>query len=97
MGTESAEILYESRYWYNYDFPENVRAWGKYKGQSQKWFLMRFLGNDKEININEQDNPEFINWFWSDLELLPTKVVDFKRDVYFALVEEFVPIINGYK
>ena len=67
-----------------YILPENLLGiiWkGKYKGQKQKWFLMRFLGNDTEINI-KTDKPEFLEWKWIDLESITDVVVDFKLEVY---------------
>ena len=67
-----------------YELPKNLLGiiWkGKYRGQEQKWFLMRFLGNDDEINIKTK-NPEFREWKWIDLENITDKVVDFKMHVY---------------
>ena len=67
-----------------YELPKHLLGiiWkGKYRGQKQKWFLMRFIGEDKEINI-ETKNPEFLDWKWIDLELITDVVVDFKLEVY---------------
>ena len=66
---------------------------GKYKGQKQKWFLMRYLGNDNEININT-NNPEFLEWKWIDLNEITEVVVDFKLHVYKELKEKIQKIIN---
>jgi len=66
---------------------------GKYKGQKQKWFLMRFLGNDNEININT-NKPEFIEWKWIDLDMITNVVVDFKLEVYKILQKKIKNIIN---
>ena len=66
---------------------------GKYKGQKQKWFLMRFLGNDNEININT-DSPEFLEWKWIDLDMITNVVVDFKLEVYKTLQKKIKKIIN---
>ena len=66
---------------------------GKYKGQKQKWFLMRYLGEDNEININT-DKPEFFAWKWIDLDLITDVVVDFKLPVYEKLKEKINKIIN---
>ena len=66
---------------------------GKYKGQKQKWFLMRFLGNDNEININTK-KPEFLEWKWIDLEMITEVVVDFKLDVYKIIQKKVKNIIN---
>ena len=79
-----------------YLLPKNLLGviWkGKYKGQKQKWFLMRFLGNDTEINI-KTDKPEFLEWKWIDLESITDVVVDFKLDVYKTLKSEIKKIIN---
>ena len=66
---------------------------GKYKGQKQKWFLMRFMGNDNEININT-NKPEFLEWKWIDLEMITSVVVDFKLEVYKTLQKKIKEIIN---
>ena len=66
---------------------------GKYRGQKQKWFLMRFLGNDNEININTK-TPEFLEWKWIELDRLTEVVVDFKLHVYKELQEKVKKIIN---
>ena len=59
---------------------------GKFKGQKQKWFLMRYLGNENEINIQTL-KPEFIEWKWIDIDSLPKVIVDFKREVYEKLTD----------
>ena len=66
---------------------------GKFKGQIQKWFVMRFIGNDSEININTK-KPEFLDWKWIDLEDLPKIAVNFKLDVYKILKKEVTKILN---
>ena len=78
-----------------YLLPQNLLGiiWkGKYKGQKQKWFLMRFIGNDNEININTS-NPEFLDWKWIDLDLITDVVVDFKHHVYKELKEKVKKLI----
>ena len=65
---------------------------GKYKGQKQKWFLMRFLGNDNEININT-NKPEFLEWKWIDLEMITEVVVDFKLEVYKILQKKIKKLL----
>ena len=65
---------------------------GKYKGQKQKWFLMRFLGNDNEININT-NKPEFLEWKWIDLDMITDLVVDFKLEVYKTLQKKIKKIL----
>ena len=66
---------------------------GKFKGQKQKWFLMRYLGNDNDIDI-KTDKPEFLEWKWIDLDLITEAVVDFKLHVYKELKEKIKKIIN---
>ena len=79
-----------------YELPDHLLGiiWkGKFKGQKQKWFLMRFLGNDNEINIKTH-NPEFLDWKWIELDMLTKIVVDFKLQVYKELKEKIRPVIN---
>ena len=66
---------------------------GKYRGQKQKWFIMRFLGNDDDINL-KTDKPEFLDWKWIDLNMITEVVVDFKKHVYNELKEKINKIIN---
>ena len=79
-----------------YELPERLLGiiWrGKYKGQKQKWFLMRFLGEEKEIDIKTK-NPEFLEWRWIELDQITEFVVDFKLHVYTELKEKVRKIIN---
>ena len=79
-----------------YELPDHLLGiiWkGKYRGQKQKWFLMRFIGNDSEINIKTK-NPEFLDWKWIDLDTITDVVVDFKLHVYKELKEKIKKIIN---
>lgn len=90
-GTDKATILRESADWYYYDLPEDLipKIWGgRFRGQRQKWFSMRFLGQDSDINIHTSD-PEFCDWKWVRMEQLPDMIVPFKRDLYSALIKEF--------
>jgi len=90
-GTNKAEIIIESNGWYNYDLPEELIGilWnGKYRGQTQKWFLMRFTGTDSDININTH-TPEFSEWKWEDPNKLPDIIVSFKKELYSELLKEF--------
>ena len=66
---------------------------GKYKGQTLKWFVMRFIGDESEININTQ-HPEFLDWKWIDLEDLTKVAVNFKLDVYQNIKKEVNKIVN---
>jgi len=79
-----------------YELPKNLLGiiWkGKYKGQRQKWFLMRYLGNDNEINIRTK-KPEFLDWKWIDVDKITDVVVDFKFNVYKELKDKIKKIIN---
>ena len=91
MGT--CRILAESRHWHAYDLPPGLmgRVWGgRYRGQTQKWFAVRFEGADGEIDIAPTaHDPEFDAWRWASLEELPGLIVPFKRDVYTKVIEEF--------
>ena len=86
---EIAEIL-------TYELPKHLLGiiWkGKYKGQKQKWFIMRYLGTDDKININTK-KPEFLEWKWIDLDMITEVVVDFKLEVYKKLKSQIKEIIN---
>ena len=79
-----------------YELPNHLLGiiWkGKFKGQKQKWFLMRYLGNDNEININT-NKPEFLEWKWIDLDLITEVVVDFKLEMYKTLQKKIKMLIN---
>tara|TARA_B100000614_G_scaffold198365_1_gene179549 strand:- start:33 stop:509 length:477 start_codon:yes stop_codon:yes gene_type:complete len=79
-----------------YELPKHLLGviWkGKFKGQKQKWFLMRYLGNDNDIDIKTR-NPEFLDWKWIDLKQITEVVVDFKLHVYKELQEKIKKIIN---
>ena len=79
-----------------YELPEHLLGiiWnGKYKGQKQKWFLMKFVGKEKEINIKTK-NPEFLDWKWIDLNQITNVVVDFKLHVYKEIQDKVKKIIN---
>ena len=81
---KNIKLLKEFDQWLEYELPENLvgKIWkGKYRGQKQKWFVVRFLGNDNEIDINTK-YPEFIEWKWLDINLLPKLIVHFKKHVY---------------
>ena len=90
-GIGGAVILKESDGWLTYDLPDNLvpKIWkGRYRGQKQKWFAMRFLGEDTEINI-ATEHPEFCEWKWVEMDTLPDIIVPFKRDLYQKVVVEF--------
>ncbi|HEY4548225.1 MAG TPA: RNA pyrophosphohydrolase [Pedomonas sp.] len=91
IGTNKAEIIAESSGWLTYDLPPELvgKVWkGRYRGQTQKWFAMRFLGEDNDINL-ETAHPEFCAWRWERLERLPNLIVPFKRKLYQDIVSEF--------
>ena len=93
---KNLEFIKEIEGTMTYELPEHLLGiiWkGKYKGQKQKWFLMRYLGNDNDININT-NNPEFLEWKWIDLNEITEVVVDFKLHVYKELKEKIQKIIN---
>ena len=93
---KNIEVLKEFDQWLEYELPKNLvgKIWrGKYRGQKQKWFVVRFLGNDDEININTK-HPEFIDWQWIDVEELPKIIVLFKKHVYEEITEELKKYIN---
>ena len=92
----NVELIQEIDGMTTYELPNHLLGiiWkGKYKGQNQKWFLMRFLGNDNEININTT-KPEFLEWKWIDPNNITDVVVDFKLQVYKDLKEKINEIIN---
>lgn len=93
-GVQSVDIIGESAGWLSYDLPDNllgVALKGKYRGQTQKWFVMRFKGDDTEIRIEARNGhkQEFDAWRWAPLDELPSVIVPFKRGIYEALVAEF--------
>jgi putative (di)nucleoside polyphosphate hydrolase len=91
VSRDLVELVAESDGWLAYDLPHDVvpEFWGgKYRGQEQKWYLLRFIGSDGQINI-ETDHPEFSAWCWQPVDQLVEKIVPFKREVYARVVEEF--------
>ena len=93
---KNISIIREIKKIYEYELPENLIGiiWkGKYRGQKQKWFVVRFLGQDSEINIKTK-NPEFCEWKWIDLENITDLVVDFKLHVYKNVKEKVKEILN---
>ncbi len=95
-GIKEVEVIQELDGTMTYELPTHLLGiiWkGKYKGQKQKWFLMRYLGNDDDINIKTK-KPEFLDWKWTDLDMITEEVVDFKLHVYKELKEKIQKIIN---
>ena len=93
---KTIKILKELDKIYQYELPENLLGiiWkGKFRGQKQKWFITRFLGEDKEINLNTK-HQEFIEWKWINPSELPNVIVSFKKELYKSLLEEIYAVIN---
>ena len=94
IGTAKAEILAEHPRWLFYDLPAELigkALGGKYRGQRQKWFALRFLGSDADIRLDLDPHPEFDAWRWAQLGELPALAVEFKRAIYEELAQEFAP------
>lgn len=91
------EVLAETPDWLSYDLPHEVvpHIWkGRYRGQEQKWFLMRFQGTDDQVNI-ATDHPEFTRWRWQAVDQLADNIVSFKREVYEQVLKAFAPHLKG--
>jgi putative (di)nucleoside polyphosphate hydrolase len=92
IGTAKAEILAEHPDWLQYDLPEDLVGTafkGRYRGQRQKWFALRFLGQDSDIRLDADPHPEFDAWKWVPLAELPGLAVAFKRTIYETLARDF--------
>ena len=92
----NVKLIKEIEDWTQYDLPSKLIGiiWkGRYKGQKQKWFIFKFLGNDTEINIKTK-NPEFLDWKWIEIGKITEIVVDFKKEVYQIVEIEIKKIIN---
>ncbi len=89
----SAEIIAEAPRWYSYDLPEHLigKSWnGRYRGQTQKWFALRFLGEDSEINLTPPGHTqEFESWKWARMDEVIDLIVPFKRKVYEQVIQAF--------
>jgi putative (di)nucleoside polyphosphate hydrolase len=92
IGVDAAEVIAQSEEWLRYDLPTGVLQEGSkagWRGQRQKWFIMRFTGNDCDIDLNTTSEPEFDAWRWIPVKQLPDMIVSFKRQVYLDLLSEF--------
>ena len=90
------DLIKEVEEFTTYELPDHLLGiiWkGKFKGQKQKWFIMRFVGNEDEIDINTK-KPEFLDWKWIDVNEITKKVVDFKYEVYKKVKSEVEKILN---
>ena len=93
---QNIEILKQIDQWFEYELPKNLLGiiWkGKFRGQKQKWFIVRFIGNESEINLKTK-HPEFIEWKWIEVDDLTKVIVDFKKGVYKKLVVELKKFIG---
>ena len=91
IGTAKAEIIAEHEEWLRYDLPADIvaRLWdGRFRGQEQKWFALRFTGTDADIHLSGHHR-EFEDWRWEEIDRLPDLVSDFKREVYVTVVAAF--------
>jgi putative (di)nucleoside polyphosphate hydrolase len=92
IGTDRAEIIGEHPDWLTYDLPPEllgVALGGRYRGQRQRWFALRFRGTDADIRLDADPHPEFDAWRWAKLSELPALAVDFKRPIYEVLARSF--------
>ncbi len=92
IGTDRATILEEHPAWLTYDLPPDlagVAFRGRFRGQRQKWFALRFDGRDEEIVLDRDPHPEFVAWRWVALARLPELAVPFKQDIYKTLARDF--------
>ncbi len=95
-GISNIKIIKELDYWLEYELPKNLVGiiWkGKFRGQKQKWFIVKFLGKDSDINIKTK-NAEFIEWKWLDIDDLSNVIVYFKKHIYTQLQTELKKIIS---
>ena len=93
---KSIKVLKELDNWLSYELPVELlgKIWkGRFRGQKQKWFIVKFTGSENEINLNTK-YPEFIEWKWINIDQLPDVIVDFKKNVYQELKEEIKKFVN---
>jgi len=99
IGTDKAEIIAASRDWLTYELPPHLLgvAWkGRYRGQKQKWFALKFLGTDADIDI-AAEHPEFGSWRWVEFAHLVELIVPFKRDLYLQVTAEFAGLAESLR
>ena len=93
---ENIKIIKEIEQFYEYELPKNLVSiiWkGKFRGQKQKWFITKFTDNEDKINLKTK-HPEFIEWKWINVEMLPEVIVEFKKDLYTKLLKEIKLVIS---
>jgi len=93
-GIKTVKLIKELDGWFKYDLPEYLlgKLWnGKYRGQKQKWFVMKFIGKTNEINV-KTENPEFLDWKWIKLSELTSIAVNFKIDIYKKIKDELIAL-----
>ena len=96
ISKDKVSLVGITKKWYRYDLPSEIqsRFWGgKYRGQSQKWILFKFIGEDTDINISTK-MPEFCEWRWSSIDDLIEKIVPFKMELYKKVLEEFKHLLK---
>lgn len=96
IGSRQGKIIAESKNWYSYRVPKILipKLWeGQYCGQRQKWFLIKFTGEDADININTKEQ-EFEDWRWMDFDILLDNIIPFKYKLYKEVLKEFADIIT---
>jgi putative (di)nucleoside polyphosphate hydrolase len=92
IGTDKAKLIGEHPDWLTYDLPANligVALRGRYRGQRQRWFALRFTGHDGDIRLDADPHPEFDAWRWARIAELPSLAVDFKKPIYTILMVSF--------
>ena len=96
IGTDAAEIIGEYPSWLSYDFPPEliVPYRDRFRGQTQRWFALRFTGSDDMIRLDADPHPEFDAWRWADINELASLAVAFKQPIYEALAREFARFAN---
>ncbi|QXK92188.1 RNA pyrophosphohydrolase [Neoehrlichia mikurensis] len=93
-GIKSVHVIYISKRWLYYKIPEALnKTYKKFSGQKQRWVLMKFIGEDSEIDINYSLHPEFKSWSWQNLDYVINNVIYFKKEVYHKVADEFMPHI----
>ncbi len=95
-GISDVSVIDEYGAWLSYDLPDELygKVWkGRYGGQTMKWFVMRFLGNDQDIDI-ETEHPEFSTWRWAHMSELEDIIVPFKKEIYRKLAEKFSYLVD---